>query len=242
MLEAKDLYIRSFFIRKEIPEDNYLSDLDVVRALQKLPEFRFSSPLTIFVGENGSGKSTLIEALALNIGLNAEGGSKHFNFETDNTHSELYDYLKVEKSYYPPHDSFFLRAESFYTMASYVDEIGSHRSVGGLSLHKQSHGESFMALIENRFWGEGLYILDEPEAALSPAKTLELMVRIHDLVEQYSQFIIATHSPLLLAMTGAQLFKIESDSIYECSYEETEHVQLMRQFLEDPERFQHYLY
>lgn len=242
MLNSQNLYLRSFEINQDIPADDYLSQLPVIAALEQIGTFSFSSPLTIFVGENGSGKSTLIEALAILMDLNAEGGSKHFNFKTDDTHSNLHKYIRVSKGVIPPHDRFFLRAESFYGMASYVDSIQAIHSLGNKSLHMQSHGESFMSLIENRFWGEGLYILDEPEAALSPQKTLQLMLKIHELLENNSQIIMATHSPLLLSITEADLYEIKQESITACAYYETDHFKLVKDFLNDPERMQYYLY
>ena len=204
------LYVRSIRLSDMPPARNYISTLPVVRNLAQMGELRFDKPVTIFVGENGVGKSTLIEALAVAMGFNAEGGTRNFRFSTENTHSELYQYLTVVKGMKYPKDGFFLRAESFYNVATNIDQMDSAPSFGppiidsygGVSLHEQSHGESFMALVENRFGGNGVYILDEPEAALSPMRVMTLMARINELVKKNSQFIISTHSPMLAVAMG----------------------------------------
>jgi predicted ATPase len=162
-------------------------------AVRHLDVLQLHPAVTFFVGENGSGKSTLLEAIAVSFGFNAEGGSKDFNFGTRESHSELYKFLRIAKGVPRPTDGFFLRAESFYNVATMVEDLGVGASYGDRSLHEQSHGESFIALMVNRFRGEGLYLLDEPEAALSPSRQLSVITRIHDLVQQKSQFIIATH-------------------------------------------------
>ena len=204
-----DLYIRGIRLEKEIPESSYLSRLPMVVNLRKMDELKLNSKVTFLVGENGIGKSTLIEAIAVGVGFNPEGGSRNFAFSTEDSHSELFNYLTICKGIKKARDGFFLRAESFYNVASNIDQMDRDpdnkmgpsivSSYGGISLHKQSHGESFLSLVEKRFGGNGLYILDEPEAALSPARLLRLMCNIHDLVEKDSQFIIATHSPILMA-------------------------------------------
>ena len=167
-------------INKEIPRNNYLSRLPVIRNLQKMGGLKLNKNVTFLVGENGVGKSTLIEGIAVAMGFNPEGGTVNFNFATNNSHSDLYHYLTVSRGYKRHRDGFFLRAESFYNVASNIDELDAEpgggakliTSYGGVSLHKQSHGESFLALVENRFSGNGLYILDEPEAALSPMRLM----------------------------------------------------------------------
>ena len=171
----RDLYIRSMGLLEQLPRENYLAKLPVVKHLAD-DGITFHKQVTFFVGENGSGKSTLIEALAISQGFNPEGGTKNFHFSTENSHSELCNYLKVVRGFLHPRDGFFLRAESFYNVASNIDQMDREpgcggpviNSYGGVSLHRQSHGESFLALVENRFGGQGLYILDEPEAAMSP--------------------------------------------------------------------------
>jgi predicted ATPase len=214
----KDLFIKQIRLDRLPDKKGYPWGLPVVKNLAKAGGLDFHSPVTFFVGENGIGKSTLIEAIALAMGFNPEGGSKSFRFSTEDSHSQLSEHLLVTRSLKRQRDGFFLRAESFYNVASYIDELDRQpsfsppiiNSYGGVSLHKQSHGESFLALVENRFNGNGLYILDEPEAALSPARLMRLMVLIRDLVEKGSQFIISTHSPFLLSMKGAKIYDLDA--------------------------------
>lgn len=172
-------------------QGSYLANLPVIRCLHGLGELHFLKPVTFLVEENGAGKSTLLEAIAVSCGFNTEGGSKDFSFSTKDSHSELYRYLTTIKRVYPK-DGFFLRAESFYNTASYLDEVGmgNLRRYGGVSLHKRPHWESLMALATSRFWGNGLYILDEPEAALSPKRPMSLMVAIDELVKADSQLFM----------------------------------------------------
>jgi len=244
-----NLYVKQFRVVGEIPETNYISGLSVVRHLQRKP-LTFNKPVTFFIGENGIGKSTLIEGLAVALGFNPEGGSKNFRFSTENSHSDLHEYLKIVKGYSYPSDGYFLRAESFYNVATNIDELDRTPSFsgpiidsyGGVSLHKQSHGESFMSLVENRFGGKGLYILDEPEAALSPMRLLRLLCNINELVKDDSQFIISTHSPILMAFPGAEIYEISEEGISSVAYEDTEHYRVTKQFLDDHERMIHYLF
>jgi len=223
-------------------DDNYIFDLPVVKNLKEL---QLRQKVTFFVGENGTGKSTLLEALAICCGFNAEGGSKNFNFASQETHSDLYRYLTVAKGIKKPGDGFFLRAESFYNVATEIDRLDKidplFKSYGGKSLHRQSHGESFMSLMLNRFSGNGLYILDEPEAALSPSRQLALLSQINELVKKNSQFIIATHSPILLAYPEADIYVLQEASIALTPYEETEHYILTKEFLDNPKRMLNYL-
>ena len=241
-----DLYIRGIRLEKEIPKSSYLSKLPMVVNLRKMDELKLNSKVTFLVGENGIGKSTLIEAIAVGVGFNPEGGSRNFAFSTEDSHSELFNYLTICKGIKKARDGFFLRAESFYNVASNIDQMDRDpdnkmgpsivSSYGGISLHKQSHGESFLSLVEKRFGGNGLYILDEPEAALSPARILRLMCNIHDLVEKDSQFIIATHSPILMAYPGAEVFLISEDGIDAVNYKDTEHYMITKRFLGAPEK------
>jgi predicted ATPase len=178
------------------------------------------------------GKSTLLEAIAVAIGLGAEGGTRNTLFETASTISELHEVLKIVKSFSYPRDHFFLRAESLYNVASYLDNLGiSMASYGGKSLHQQSHGESFLALLVNKFRGKGLYLLDEPEAAQSPSRQLAALVRIHDLVRDKSQFIVATHSPILMSYPNSKIYLLDECGCREVAYEETEHFSVSRDFL-----------
>ena len=172
-----------------------------------------------------------MEAIAVSYGFNPDGGSKNFNFRTKEIHSDLYKYLKIGKSFNKVYDGYFLRAESFYNVASNIDELGVINSYGGKSLHDQSHGESFLSLLKNRLVGGGLYIFDEPEAALSPMKLLELLIIIDDLVEDNSQFIISTHSPILMAYPNAEIYEIDDGKLKLTAYEETNHFSITKYFI-----------
>ena len=240
----KKRYVESVRFKGEISRKSYLADLSVVKFLKKARELDFSNSVTFLTGENGSGKSTLIEAIAVCAGFNAEGGGKNFTFSTANTVSELSEHITITKTAYP-RDGFFLRAESFYNLATDIDNMDDMsliQAYGGASLHEQSHGESFLLVIRNRFWGNGLYILDEPEAALSPVSQMALLSLINDLVNKNSQFIIATHSPILLAYPEAQIYEIFSDGIEKNAYNNCENVKLYRQFLESPQRMMKHLF
>ena len=238
----RDLYIRWMELPEPVPRDSYLARLPVVKHLAE-KKIEFHKQVTFFVGENGSGKSTLIEALAISQGFNPEGGTKNFHFSTENSHSDLCDYLRVARGVVYPRDGFFLRAESFYNVASNIDQMDREggcgapviMSYGGVSLHRQSHGESFLALAENRFGGQGLYILDEPEAALSPRGLIRLMQRMDELVRQDSQFIIATHSPMLIAFPDAEVYRIGEDGIESVRFRDTDHYRTTVRFLQNPE-------
>ena len=242
------LYIRRITMETEPERGSYLRDIPAISHLIKDKFIELSKNITFFVGENGSGKSTLLEAIAVNFGFNAEGGSRNFVFSTTSTHSDLYKNIRLGKGLRPK-DGFFLRAESFYNAASYIDELDReapsfHKlidSYGGISLHNQSHGESFLALVQNRFGDNGLYILDEPEAALSPMRIMTLMVEIDRLRRAGSQFIIATHSPILLTMPDSEIFEFSENGISKVHYKDTEHYQITRNFLENPEKMLKYL-
>ena len=238
----RELYIRWMELPEPVPRDSYLARLPVVKHLAE-KKIEFHKQVTFFVGENGSGKSTLIEALAISQGFNPEGGTKNFRFSTENSHSDLCDRLRVARGVVYPRDGFFLRAESFYNVASNIDQMDREggcgapviMSYGGVSLHRQSHGESFLALAENRFGGNGLYILDEPEAALSPRGLIRLMQRMDELVRQDSQFIIATHSPMLIAFPDAEVYRIREDGIESIRFRDTDHYRTTVRFLQNPE-------
>ena len=233
-------YISEVCFDNRLNEDSYLNKLPVIRFLAKEKRLSFSSNVTFFVGENGTGKSTLLEAIAVAYGFNAEGGSKNFTFSTNATHSELCQHITLAKRGYAK-DGFFLRAESMYNAATYIDQVRAAGSYGGVSLHHQSHGESFLAIVQNRFFGKGLYILDEPEAALSPMRLLTLLAEMDALVKQDSQFIIATHSPILMAFPGAQVLEFSADGIRQVDYRNTEHYQVTKRFLDNPEKMLNYL-
>jgi predicted ATPase len=208
-------------------------------AVRLLDQLDLHPKVTFFVGENGSGKSTLLEALAVSLGFNAEGGSNNFNFGTRHSHSELHEYLRVSKGFKRPRTGYFLRAESYFNLAIEIEKLDVEPGFGAplisfygnQSLHEQSHGESFMALLTHRFSGHGLYLLDEPEAALSSQKQLVALSRLHDLVKDDSQFIIATHSPILLAYPNAKIYLFDASGITETRYEDTEHFTLTKDFL-----------
>ena len=239
----------SEIVLEEVPnEQSYLKGLPVVQYLCKHPRLVLDADVTILVGENGTGKSTLLEAVAVACGFNPEGGSRNFNFSTNATHSELHKCLRVVRRAYPK-DGYFLRAESLYNVATNIEELDRQpafspplvESYGGRSLHHQSHGESFLSLVQNRLGGNGLYLFDEPEAALSPMRQLTLLSEIDRLVKSGSQLLIATHSPILMAYPGACILELSEQGIRRVAYRETEHYRVTREFLENPERMVHYL-
>lgn len=242
-----DRYILSVGLKDVPPSDSYLRKLPVVRHLERSP-IEFKRRITFIVGENGSGKSTLVEGIAAAFGFNPEGGSLNFSFETRATHSELWRCLKLSKLKRPK-DGFFLRSESFYNASSYLEELDEIpasappvlEAYGGTSLHKMSHGEGFLKLVQNRFFGHGLYLLDEPEAALSPMKIMTLICEIDRLAKADSQFIIATHSPMLMATPNAEVLFIGEDGVKSVDYRDTEHYLVTKLFLENPDKMLGYL-
>ena len=240
MLQPFDspLYLREIVLhRDKVPGfARYPFALPVVAAFDRLV---FQRPVTFLVGENGSGKSTLLEAIAVALGYNPEGGSRNFQFGTRESHSELHRYLRIVRGISRPRDGFFLRAESYFNVATEIERIDAEPGLGApigpsygpRALHEQSHGESFLALVEHRFHGQGLYLLDEPEAALSPMRQMALLARLHTLVGARSQFIIATHSPILLAYPDAAIHECGPDGLRRVEYEDTEHFRITRDFL-----------
>lgn len=214
-----------------------------VPAISGMDTLDFVREVTFFVGENGSGKSTLLEAIAYQCGFNTAGGGRNNVHDVDSSQAALGDYIRL--SWLPKiSQGFFLRAESFYHFASHLDELAkddptfNYQGYGGRSLHHQSHGESFLSLFLNRFKRKGIYLLDEPEAALSPARQLAFMRIIHQLVSRgNAQFIIATHSPILLGYPNAKIFSFDSASIESVRYEDTEHYQITKGFLNRTERY-----
>ena len=237
ILADRGFLLHATLLRDRVPSfDAYPFNLPAVRTLETLPLHR---AVTFIVGENGSDKSTLLEALAVAAGFNAEGGSRNFNFHTRASHSELHRYLRLARSQKRPRTGFFLRAESYFNVATEIERLdaidpGLLQAYGGKSLHEQSHGESFIALLKNRFTGHGLYFLDEPEAALSPTRQMAALVRIHDLVREGAQFIIATHSPILMAYPDATILGVTPEGVAPVRYKETEHYTITRRFLNDP--------
>jgi len=218
----------SFRPDADIDFDTYPFNIPAVRELGNID---FHPNVTFFVGENGSGKSTVLEGIATSLGFGAEGGTKNVQFRTANSISPLHESLRLAKGVPAPKDGYFLRAESFFNVATYMDETGYLDSYGGQSLHTQSHGESFMAVLVNKLRGNGIYLLDEPEAALSPNRQLAALCSIHQLVEDNSQFIIATHSPILLSYPNARIILFDGSGVCEVAFEDTEHFAVTRDFL-----------
>lgn len=233
-------YLTGIKLREMPDASSYLSALPVVQYLYFVDQLNFTMPVTFLVGENGTGKSTLLEAIAVAMGFNPEGGSRDFSFSTKPSHSVLYQYLTTIKTL-SPKDGFFLRAESFYNTASYLDENSTLLRYGGVSFHRQSHGESVLSLVTNRFEGNGLYILDEPEAALSPQRLMTLIVVIDKLVKKNSQLLIATHSPILMAYPNAEILQLTETGIQKVSYKDTDHYQVTKQFINRPDQMIKYL-
>ncbi len=241
MLSETTQYIRSVKLNT-----NLIKSFDIypfnLPSVKNLSELRFHPRVTFIVGENGTGKSTILEAIATAYGFNPEGGTKNFNFSSRNTHSDLYESIKIIKGVIRPNDGFFFRAESFYNVASNIDDLAANAPgdflslYGGKSLHNQSHGESFFSLFMNRFSKRSLFILDEPEAALSPSRQMAFIRRIYELVNHNCQFIIATHSPIIMAYPDSTVYEIKDNNIRTCDYDETEHYQTMRSFFDNPKR------
>ncbi|WP_019635337.1 AAA family ATPase [Paenibacillus fonticola] len=241
-LSKMDAYLRSIALRREeVPSfREYPFHLPAVADLERL---EFHPRVTYIVGENGMGKSTLLEAIAVALGFNPEGGTLNFNFSTAETHSELHEYIRLVRGVRKPRDGFFFRAESYYNLATEIgrlDEEGGGPSVvdsyGGKPLHMMSHGESFFAAFMNRFRGRGLYIMDEPEAALSPYRQMAMLSRIHQLVSEYSQLIISTHSPIIMAYPDSVIYQLTPEGIREATLEETDHFVIMKEFMNGRER------
>ncbi len=228
-------------LRGRIPDvSRFPYNLPAFRALTTLP---FHPKVTFLVGENGSGKSTLLEAVAVECGLNPEGGSRNFHFATRASHSSLDECVRLAKAPASPGDWYFLRAESFYNVASEIERLDEGPgggpiigAYGGKSLHEQSHGESFFALFQNRFRDHGLYLMDEPEAALSPKRQLQFLALLHDYVCRGGQFVIATHSPIIMAYPESRIYLLDGEGIREIAYTDTEHYQITRGFLSNPQR------
>ncbi|MDL5158061.1 AAA family ATPase [Actinomycetospora termitidis] len=241
---AAEVFVQHVRLGPDAGTDGYPYDLPVVRALRASGGLAFDRPVTFLVGHNGSGKSTLVEALAVALGLNAEGGSQNFRFATADAHSPLGEALVVRHGRRKPRSRYFLRAESFFNVASEIDRLDREGGgppiidgYGGVPLHERSHGESFLDLFVHRFGPDGLYVLDEPEAALSPQGAMAVLARVHELARAGAQFVIATHSPILLAVPDARILEIGDDgSWHAVAYDEAMPVVLTRGFLADPAR------
>jgi predicted ATPase len=240
--------VRTLVVKRDQIEDPDAYPFSIP-ALRDLEELALDPMVTFFVGENGSGKSTLIEAIAIAAKLNPEGGSRFLRMSTHESQSPLHKYLRLIKGTRRIRDGFFLRAESFFNVATRLEQMqreegGSNAlgPYGGKSLHAQSHGESFLALITNRFGPDSFFVLDEPEAALSLRGQLALMRRMHDLVAQGSQFVISTHSPVLLGYPDATIYALSADGLAKTTYEESENYTLTRSFLDDRDQFLRHLF
>lgn len=236
--------MRSVVLKRESIEDPAAYPFSIP-AIRDLNELVLHPGVTLLAGENGSGKSTLIEAIAVAAGFNPEGGSRHVNLSTRASHSALHKHLRLVRGPRRQRTGYFLRAESFFNVATYIEELRDPAIAaryGGTPLHERSHGEGFLALITHRFGPNGLYVLDEPEAALSLRGVLALMRRMHDLVAEGSQFVISTHSPILLGYPDATIYFLSDAGIAETAFDRTENVELTRSFLEDRSAFLRHLF
>jgi predicted ATPase len=202
-----------------------------IPAVARMGRLDLDRPVTFLVGENGSGKSTLIEAIAIKAGFNPEGGSKNFTGRHRPSESALHAHTRLARGARREKTGFFLRAETMFNVST---EAEGYREYGWQDLHEKSHGEAFMWVMLNRFHGGGLYVLDEPEAALSPTRQLAMLAQMHELVKEGSQFVVSTHSPILMAYPGARIFVLDRDGVQEVRYEDTEHYAVTKRFLQDP--------
>lgn len=241
MLSAKP-YLKAIELKPgEYDQNSYPFSIPAVKTFEYMS---FHPDITFLIGENGSGKSTFLEAIAEVFGFGAQGGTGNFSMKDAGGQSGFDACIRVKRSYQRPSDKYFLRAESFYNVATFMDDLAEESEregwmskeqvlsrYGGKSLHHRSHGESFMSALQTGFGGKGLYILDEPEAALSPSRQLLAMQRINQLIAKDSQFIIATHSPIFLAYPGALIYQLDEYGIKEVTYEETEHYKVTSNFL-----------
>ena len=230
---AADLFIRAACMEwAAVPQSSYLWGIDAIAGVDRID---FDSPVTCFVGENGSGKSTLLEAMAVCAGFNPEGGTKNYSFSTFDSHSQLCGSMRLVKGVKKPRWGYFLRAESFYNVATAEEE---YSRMGGIPqhLHEKSHGESFLATAQSNFRPGGLYFLDEPEAALSPQRQLTLLREIHICAQAGAQFILVTHSPILLGLPGAAILSFDDGPLHPIAYEDTDSYQITSLFLSDRKR------
>jgi len=233
----EDPFLRSVTLVRERAGDasRYPWSIPAIRALDTL---EFHPLVTFLVGENGSGKSTLLEAVAMAAGFNPEGGSRNFHFALRPSESELHRSLRFARGVRRPATGYFLRAESFFNVATQIEETPDALAAVGFRPHERSHGEAFLELVKNRFWDDGLYVMDEPEAALSPQRQLALLRAVDDLARgRGCQFVVATHSPILLAYPEAHIYLLSDEGIARTRYEDTEHYWLTLDFLQNRERY-----
>lgn len=216
----------------KIPSYSYLRNIDAINGLETL---EFHKPITFFVGENGSGKSTLLEAIAISYGFNPEGGTKNYSFSTYDSHSDLCEAMRISKGYRKADWGYFLRAESFYNVATKEEEYADLKHPSQ-KYHEKSHGESFLAIAQSQLKSNGLYIFDEPEAALSPQRQLTLLMEIYECMKKGSQFIIVTHSPILLGIPDAEILTFDDGFVHTCTYEETDSYQVTEMFVNNREQ------
>lgn len=217
---------------EKIDRSSYLRNIEAIRGVE---EIEFTSSITFFTGENGSGKSTVLEALAIACGFNPEGGSRNYSFSTYDSHSKLCMAVKVVRGYRRAGWGYFLRAESFYNVATKEEEYADEDHPSQ-KFHEKSHGESFLALAQTQLKANGLYFLDEPEAALSPQRQLTLLAEIDGCAKEQSQFFIVTHSPILLGIPGAQILSFDKGRIHPCEYEDTGSYQVTEMFINNRKR------
>lgn len=233
-LKKKDLFVKELKIDWDaIAPGSYLRSIKTIAGINRLA---FHSPITFFVGENGTGKSTLLEAMAVAYGFNPEGGTVNYSFSTYDSHSELWDAVTLSKSFKKVHCGYFLRAESFYNVATKEDEYGKMPGGVPLNLHKKSHGESFLTIINEYFKSNGLFFLDEPEAALSPQRQMTLLLKIAESAKENSQFFIVTHSPVLLTLPGAEILSFDNNNLHKIEYEDTESYRISEMFINHREQ------
>ena len=230
--DERELHIRGVRIDwDKIEPRSYLWNIPAIAGVN---DISFHRPITFFVGENGSGKSTLLEAIAVAYGFNPEGGTKNYSFSTYDSHSQLHDAVRIVKGRFKPGWGYFLRAESFYNVATAEEEY--NRDYGkSLRFHEKSHGESFLAMAQNNFKQNGVYLLDEPEAALSPQRQLTLLLEIMECAKKESQFIIVSHSPILLGMPDAEILSFDDGEIHPCEYEATDSYKVTEMFINNRE-------
>ena len=233
-LKKNDLFVKELKIDWDaIAPGSYLRSIKTIAGINNLA---FHSPITFFVGENGTGKSTLLEAMAVAYGFNPEGGTVNYSFSTYDSHSELWDAVTLSKSFKKVHCGYFLRAESFYNVATKEDEYGKMPGGVPLNLHKKSHGESFLTIINEYFKSDGLFFLDEPEAALSPQRQMTLLLKIAESARDNSQFFIVTHSPVLLTLPGAEILSFDNGILHKIEYEDTESYRISEMFINHREQ------